>query len=82
MTPDISAKWLDFRALNAISEQVIAVIAVIFIFLGFGGLIIVITTSPIFSDRMLDFAYTFVYSYMLILGILLYVYRNRIIFKR
>jgi hypothetical protein len=45
-------------------------------------MILVITSSPIYPDRMLDFAYTFVYSYMLILGILLYVYRNRILVKK
>jgi hypothetical protein len=73
---------MDLNIFNSMFGQLITAIAVIFIILGLGGLIIVVTTSPIYSDRMLDYAYTFVYSYMLVLGILLYVYRNRILVKK
>jgi hypothetical protein len=73
---------MDLRNLNMLFEQMITLIAVIFMFIGAGGIILVITTSPIYSDHMLNFAYTFVYSYMLVLGILLYVYRNRILVKK
>ena len=61
-------------------EQIITIISVIFTMLGFGGLIIVVTGNA-YKDTMLNYAYTFVYSYMLVLGILLYVYRNRILVK-
>jgi hypothetical protein len=73
---------MDKSSLNLLFEQIITLIAAIFMFIGAGGIILVITTSPIYPDRMMDFAYTFVYSYMLVLGILLYVYRNRILVKR
>jgi hypothetical protein len=73
---------VDMNVFNAVFEQVIVVISLVLVLLGFGGLVIVITTSPMFSDRMMDYAYTFVYSYMLVLGILLYVYRNKILIKR
>lgn len=66
--------------LNALFELIILTISVIFIFLGFGGLIVVITTSR-GSDLLIEYAYAFVYSYMLILGILLLAYRKKILIK-
>jgi len=68
-------------SLNALFELIILAISVIFIFLGFGGLIVVITTSKINSDLLTEYAYAFIYSYMLILGILLLAYRKKILLK-
>jgi len=68
--------------LDIIFEWIILSISVIFIFIGFGGLIIVITTHRYRSDVLLEYAYTFVYSYMLILGTLLMIYRKKILIKR
>jgi len=68
-------------SLNVLFEWIILTISIIFIFLGFGGLIVVITTSKIKPDLLLDYAYAFVYSYMLILGILLLTYRKKILIK-
>jgi hypothetical protein len=61
-------------------ELIVLAISVIFVFLGFGGLIVVVTTSN-GSDLLLEYVYAFVYSYMLILGILLLAYRKKILIK-
>jgi hypothetical protein len=73
---------MNSSRLSSILEQILTVMAAIFFLMGAGGLIIVITASPIFNERMLDFAYTFIYAYMMVLGILLYTYRNKIIIKK
>jgi hypothetical protein len=67
--------------IDAFLELVILAISVIFIFLGFGGLIVVVTTSKINSDLLIEYAYAFIYSYMLVLGVLLLVYRKKILLK-
>jgi uncharacterized membrane protein YjjP (DUF1212 family) len=72
---------LEDYNMDILFEWIILTISIIFIFLGFGGLIVVITTSKINPDLLLDYAYAFVYSYMLILGILLLTYRKKILIK-
>ncbi|NIM47320.1 MAG: hypothetical protein GTN40_04145 [Candidatus Aenigmarchaeota archaeon] len=67
---------------DTIFEGIILTLSTIFIFLGFGGLIIVITTHRYRSDVLLEYAYAFVYSYMLALGIILLLYRKKILVKR
>jgi hypothetical protein len=67
--------------IDAFLELTILTISVIFIFLGFGGLIVVLTTSKINSDLLIEYAYAFVYSYMLILGVFLLAYRKKILIK-
>jgi hypothetical protein len=67
-------------SIDAFLELVILTISVIFIFLGFGGLIVVVTTSH-GSDQLIEYAYAFVYSYMLVLGVLLLAYRKKILLK-
>lgn len=69
---------MDASSLNMLFEQVITLIAIVFIFIGFGGLILAIT-GEVYSDRLLNYAYAFVYSYMLVLGMLLFVYRKKIL---
>lgn len=55
---------------------------VIFLFLGFSGLIMVIIYPRIFGeDEVIQFATSFVYSYMSILGIFLVLYHSKIIVK-
>jgi uncharacterized membrane protein YjjP (DUF1212 family) len=72
---------LEDYNMDILFEWIILTVSIIFIFLGFGGLIVVITTSKINPDLLLDYAYAFVYSYMLILGILLLTYRKKILIK-
>jgi len=67
--------------LEIIFEWIILTLSTIFIFLGFGGLIIVITAHGYRSDTLLEYAYAFVYSYMLILGIILMIYRKKIVVR-
>jgi len=59
--------------LELMFEWAILSSSIIFIFIGFGGLIIVITTHRYQSDILLQYSYAFVYCYMLVLGILLLV---------
>ena len=68
-------------SIDAFLESIILAISLIFIFLGFGGLIVVVTTSKINSDELIEYAYAFVYSYMLVLGVLLLAYRKKILIK-
>lgn len=60
----------------------IYLIGVIFLFLGFSGLLMLIVYPKIYnSDEVIQFATSFVYSYMIILGIFLILYRNKIILR-
>jgi len=63
-------------------DWLILTMSFIFIVLGVGGLLMVITSYRYESDVLLEYAYTFVYSYMLILGIILIAYRKKIIVKK
>jgi len=55
---------------------------VIFLFLGFSGLIMIIIYPKIFGeDSVIQFATSFIYSYMSILGIFLILYHSKIIVK-
>jgi hypothetical protein len=63
-------------------EWSILTISLVFVFMGIGGLIMVITSHRSGSDTLLEYAYTFIYSYMLVLGTILLVYRNKILVKR
>jgi hypothetical protein len=67
--------------LEMVFEWIILSLSIIFIFLGFGGLIIIITNGYK-SDILLEYAYAFVYSYMLVLGIILLIYRKKILVKK
>ena len=75
-------KMAETPSSNFMIELAIFSIAVISICIGFGGLIIVTTIHQYKTDPLLEYAYTFVYAYMLILGIILMVYRKKIIVKR
>jgi glucan phosphoethanolaminetransferase (alkaline phosphatase superfamily) len=63
-------------------EWIILTLSIISVFLGFGGLLVVITTHKSETDALLQYAYVFVYSYMIVLGTLLMTYRKRILVKR
>ena len=67
--------------LEIIIEWVVLTLSVMFIVLGSGGLLLVITSSNYKSDVLLQYAYVFIYTYMLILGIFLIAYRKKIIKK-
>lgn len=68
--------------LEMIFEWIILTLSIISVFLGFGGLLVVITTHKSETDALLQYAYVFVYSYMIVLGTLLMTYRKRILVKR
>lgn len=61
---------------------IILLMSIILIILGVGGLVTIITTYKQEPDLVLNYAYTFVYIYMSVLGIILYTQRKRIIVKR
>jgi len=67
---------------DVIFEWLILSLSIIFIFLGLGGLLVVITTQQRGSDVLLQYSYVFIYFYMLILGGILLAYRKKILFKR
>jgi hypothetical protein len=67
--------------IEMIFEWLIIFLSVVFIFLGVGGLLIVITANQRSSDNILQYAYFFIYFYMLILGLVLLAYRRKILFK-
>jgi len=62
-------------------EWIVLSLSVIFIISGFGGLIMIVTAHG-YSDELLNYAYTFVYSYMFILGIFLMIFRKKILVKK
>jgi glucan phosphoethanolaminetransferase (alkaline phosphatase superfamily) len=68
--------------LEMIFEWIILTLSIISVFLGFVGLLVVITTHKSETDALLQYAYVFVYSYMIVLGTLLMTYRKRILVKR
>ncbi|NIO44286.1 MAG: hypothetical protein GTN36_01900 [Candidatus Aenigmarchaeota archaeon] len=73
---------LEYKSnLEIIFEGVILTISIIFIFLGFSGLIAITTTHGYRSDKVLEYAYAFIYSYMLILGIILMIYRKKLVVR-
>lgn len=67
--------------LEMIFELVILLLSTIFVILGFGGLLIVILSHKSEADLLLQYAYVFVYTYMVVLGTLLLVYRKKILVK-
>ena len=67
--------------LEAFFEWIILTLSIIFVFIGIGGLILVIT-NKYHSDVLLQYAYTFVYLYMFILGTFLFIYRKKIVVKK
>jgi len=68
--------------LEMIFELVILSLSTIFVVLGFGGLLIVILSHKSEADLLLQYAYVFVYTYMVVLGTLLLLYRKKILVKR
>lgn len=68
--------------IEMIFELVILILSIIFVILGFGGLMIVIIGHRSEADVLLQYAYVFVYSYMIVLGTLLLIYRKKILVKR
>jgi len=68
--------------LELMFESIILILSIIFVILGFGGLLIVILSHKSEADFFLQYAYVFVYSYMIVLGTLLLTCRKRILIKR
>ncbi len=65
-----------------IFEWIILTLSIIFVILGLGGLIMVITSHKYEADVLLEYAYAFVYTYLLVLGIILLKLRGKILVKR
>ncbi len=67
-----SSSFVDFL------EKLILWVGIIFLFLGFFGLLLVIVIPETFGDKVMQFALTFSNSYMMILGIFLIIYHEKI----
>ena len=65
-----------------IIEWIIIFLSSVLMVIGGGGLLVTITLYSSYSDMVLQYALTFVYTYMLVLGIILMKYRNKVIVKR
>jgi hypothetical protein len=64
-------------------DWLLYLVGIVFLFLGFSGLLMLIVYPKIYnSDEVIQFATSFVYSYMVILGIFLIAYHSKIIVKR
>jgi len=74
-TEDISSD------MEGIAEKILVWVGIISLFIGFAGLIMVVTYPEVYGDHTLQFVVAFVYSYMIILGIFLIVYHGKIIVR-
>jgi len=67
--------------MEGIAEKILVWAGIISLFIGFAGLIMVVTYPEVYGDHTLQFVVAFVYSYMIILGIFLIVYHGKIIVR-
>lgn len=56
-------------------------VGIAFLFFGFTGFFMVVLYPSLYNDEVLQFALTFFYSYLTILGIFLILYHDKIIVK-
>jgi hypothetical protein len=59
-------------------EKLILWVGILFLFFGFFGLLLIIVIPETFGDKVMQFSLTFSNSYMMILGIFLIIYHERI----
>jgi uncharacterized membrane protein len=64
-----------------IAEKLILWVGVVSLFIGFSGLILLLSYPKIYKDEVLLFGISFVYSYMTIIGIFLVLYHGKIIVR-
>jgi polyferredoxin len=74
-TEDISSD------MEGIAEKILVWAGITSLFIGFAGLILVITYPEMYGDEVLQFGVTFVFSYMIIVGIFLIIYHGKIIVR-
>jgi len=74
---------ISYEKFIDILDELFLIAGVVFLFLGFSGLIIIITSYPIgmFGDMVLDFAASFIYVFMSGMGIFLILFHKKIIVK-
>ncbi len=64
-----------------IAERILLWSGIVSLFIGASGLILVITYPEMYGDDILQFGVSFVYSYMIIVGIFLILYHSKIIVR-
>jgi predicted MFS family arabinose efflux permease len=64
-----------------IAERILLWSGIVSLFIGVSGLILVITYPEMYGDDILQFGVSFVYSYMIIVGIFLILYHSKIIVR-
>jgi hypothetical protein len=64
-----------------IVDRILLWAGVVSLFIGVSGLILVITYPKMYGDDILQFGVTFAYSYMIIIGVFLVLYHNKIIVR-
>jgi len=67
--------------MEGIAEKILVWAGIISLFIGFSGLIMVVTYPKMYGDYTLQFVVAFVYSYMIVLGIFLILYHGKIIVR-
>ena len=65
-----------------IIDWIMIFLSSVLIVIGGGGLLVTITLYSNSSDTVLQYGLTFVYTYMLIFGIILMKFHNKVIVKR
>ena len=69
------------HTIDDIAEKLLLWTGVVSLFIGFAGLILVITIPNMYKDEVMQLGITFVYSYMILLGIFLILYHGKIIVR-
>lgn len=69
------------HTLEDVAEKLLLWSGIVSLFIGFAGLILVITYPKMYGDNILQFGVAFVYSYMILLGIFLILYHGKIIVR-
>jgi len=72
-----------YLTLIDIMDKVFLAAGIAFLFLGFAGIIIVLTSYDVgfFKDEVISFSFGFVNTFMALLGIFLILFHNKIIVR-
>jgi positive regulator of sigma E activity len=71
----------ESSTIEDLAEKLLLWAGIVSLLVGFFGLILVITYPKMYGDEVLQFGITFVYSYMIIIGIFLSLYHGKIIVR-
>jgi len=80
---DIKASILEPKTYKVedIAEKLLLWVGAISLFIGFSGLILIVSYKNLYNDQVLEFGLAFVYSYMMVLGMFLIIYHGKIIVR-